>query len=195
MKKQKPDPIDSWTGSHQDEENSGFIDLIDPASNNLSNQLRFFLNQLRLRRIQCSRSDHIMTIVDSLKSEHTPDCLHVASGQLWSFKLIEDISNRLRARSDYHSILKDGSHDQAEQDVKDFYWIEESPVTYGRDTSVCKTKIEAIGWFFHIEHITNPVTSVKKDTKQKDEVTILSKMKLINLVRTEASDQWLSIHR
>jgi hypothetical protein len=38
------DPIDSSSGSHQGEGNSGFIDLIDPASDYLSDQLRFFLN-------------------------------------------------------------------------------------------------------------------------------------------------------
>jgi hypothetical protein len=43
------DPIDSLIGSHQDEGNSGFIDLFDPASDYLPNQLGFFLNQLRLR--------------------------------------------------------------------------------------------------------------------------------------------------
>jgi hypothetical protein len=42
------DPIDFST-SHQDKVNSGFIDLIDLATNYLSDQLRFFLNQLRLR--------------------------------------------------------------------------------------------------------------------------------------------------
>jgi hypothetical protein len=80
------------------------------------------------------------------------------------------------------------------QDVKDFYWIEESPVTYGWDTSVCKTKIEVIWWSFYIEYIINPVTPMKKDTEQEDEATILSKKKLISLVRTEASDRWLLIH-
>jgi hypothetical protein len=49
------------------------------------------------------------------------DWLHVTPGQLWSFKLIEDTSNWLRARSDYHSVLKYESHDQSEQDVKDFF--------------------------------------------------------------------------
>jgi hypothetical protein len=47
--KRRLDLIDSSTGSHQDEGNSGFIDLIDPASDYLPDQLRFFLNQLRLR--------------------------------------------------------------------------------------------------------------------------------------------------
>jgi hypothetical protein len=190
MKKKKPDPIDSSTRSPQDERNSGFIDLFDPTSDNLPKQLRFFLNQLRLRWRRCSRlgSYHIRTIMDSLKSDHAPDWLH--TGQLWSFKLIENTSNRLRARSNYHSILKDESYDQSEQDVKDFYWIEESP-----DTSVCKTKIEVIWWSFHIEYNTNPMTSVKKDTKQDDEATVLLKIKLTSLVRTEASDQWLPIHR
>jgi hypothetical protein len=42
------DPINSSTESPRDEGNSGFIDLIDPASDYLSDQLRFFLNQLRL---------------------------------------------------------------------------------------------------------------------------------------------------
>jgi hypothetical protein len=41
------DPIDSSTRSHQDEGNSRFIDLIDPASDYLPDQLRFFLDQLR----------------------------------------------------------------------------------------------------------------------------------------------------
>jgi hypothetical protein len=49
LKKRRLDPIDSSTGSHQDEGNSGFINLIDPASDYLPDQLRFFLNQLRLR--------------------------------------------------------------------------------------------------------------------------------------------------
>jgi hypothetical protein len=62
-----------------------------------------------------------------------------------------------------------------------------------RDTSVYKTKIEVIWWSFHIEHITNPVTSGKKDAEQEAEATILSKMKSISLVRTETSDWWLSI--
>jgi hypothetical protein len=43
------DPIDSSTGSQQDEENSEFIDLLDPTSDYLPDQLRFFLNQLRLK--------------------------------------------------------------------------------------------------------------------------------------------------
>jgi hypothetical protein len=37
------------------------------------------------------------------------------------FTLVEDTSNRLHTRSDYHSVLKDGSHDQSERDVKDFF--------------------------------------------------------------------------
>jgi hypothetical protein len=48
-KKRRLDPLDSSTVSHQDEGNSGFIDPIDIASDYLSDQLRFFLNQLRLR--------------------------------------------------------------------------------------------------------------------------------------------------
>jgi hypothetical protein len=43
------DLIDSSIGSHQDEGNSGLINLIDPASDYLLDQLRFFFNQLRLR--------------------------------------------------------------------------------------------------------------------------------------------------
>jgi hypothetical protein len=38
--KRRLDPIDSSTGSHQDEGNTGFIDLIDPTSNYLPDQLR-----------------------------------------------------------------------------------------------------------------------------------------------------------
>jgi hypothetical protein len=45
-------------------------------------------------------------------------------------------------------------------------FFEESSVTHRRDTSVHKTKIEAIGWYFYIEHITNPLTSVKKYADQ-----------------------------
>jgi hypothetical protein len=69
------DMIDSSTESHQDEGSSGFIDPIDLASDYLPDQLRFFLNQLKLRRRQCSVSDshHVKTNVDLLKSEHTPD--------------------------------------------------------------------------------------------------------------------------
>jgi hypothetical protein len=103
------DPIDSSTGSHQDKGNSDFIDLIDPTFDYLPDQLRFFLNQLRLRCRQCSISDsyHIRTMVDSLKSDHSPDWLCVTSGHFWSFTLVEDTSNRLHAHSDYHSVLKD----------------------------------------------------------------------------------------
>jgi hypothetical protein len=64
--------------------------------------------------------------------------------------------------------------------VNDFF-IEESRVTHRRDTGVYKIKIEAIGWSFHIEHITNPMTSVKKDTEQEDEATILSKTEVDQL--------------
>jgi hypothetical protein len=44
------------------------------------------------------------------------------------FKL-EDAHNRLHARSDHHSPLKDGSHDRAMQDMKDFL-IEGSSVIH-----------------------------------------------------------------
>jgi hypothetical protein len=43
------DPIDSSIGSHQNEENSKFIDPIDPTSDYLFDQYRFFLNRLKLR--------------------------------------------------------------------------------------------------------------------------------------------------
>jgi hypothetical protein len=121
--------------------------------------------------------------VDSLKLEHTLDWLHVTSGQIWSFKIAVDASNRLRACSDYHSVLKDENYDQLEQDMNDFF--EESSVTHWRDTSVYKTKMEVIWWYFHIEHIINHVISVKKDAKQENEVTIMSKMKSLSLVQTE----------
>jgi hypothetical protein len=39
---------------------------------------------------------------------------------------------------------------------------------------------------FYIEHITNPMTSMKNDAEHEDEAAILSKIKLI---RTEAFDQ------
>jgi hypothetical protein len=191
------DLIDSSTGSYQEKGNSRFIDLIDPASDYLPDQLRFFLNQLRLRWRQCciSYSHHINTTVGSLKSEHALNWLHITSVQLWSFKLVEDVSNQLCACSDYHSVLKDGSHDQSEQDVNDFYWIEESSVTHRWDTGIYKTKIEDIWWYFHIEHITNPVTSLKKDVEQEDETTIMSKMKSLSLVRTDGSSWQLLISR
>jgi hypothetical protein len=196
-RKRRLDPIYSSIGSHQDKGNSGFIDLIDPVSNYLPDQLRFFLNQLKLRWRQYSTlgSHHIRITVDSIKSEHAQDWLRITLGQLWSFKLVEDASNWLRARSDYHSVLKDESHDQSKQDMNDVYWIEKSSVTHRWDTSIYKIKIEVIEWSFHIEHITNPVISVKKEVEHEDEATILSKMKLISLVRTEASDRWLPIHR
>jgi hypothetical protein len=44
------DLINSSMRSHQDEGNSGIIDLIDSASDYLLNQLKFFFNQLRLRQ-------------------------------------------------------------------------------------------------------------------------------------------------
>jgi hypothetical protein len=48
------DLIDSSIGSHQDEGNSGFIDLIDPVSNYLFDQLRFFsqLAQIKMKIMQ-----------------------------------------------------------------------------------------------------------------------------------------------
>jgi hypothetical protein len=55
-----------------------------------------------------------------MKSEHVSDWFRVSSGQLWSFKL-EDAHNRLHARSNHHSPLKDGSHDRSIQDMKDFF--------------------------------------------------------------------------
>jgi hypothetical protein len=48
------------------------------------------------------------------------DWFYVTLGQFWSFKL-EDAHYRLHARSDHHSPLKDGSHDRAIQDMKDFF--------------------------------------------------------------------------
>jgi hypothetical protein len=46
------------------------------------------------------------------------------------------------------------------------------------------TKIEAIGWSFYIEHITNPITLLKKDAEQKDKSTIMpKKMKSLSLSR------------
>jgi hypothetical protein len=69
----------------------------------------------------------------------------------------------------------------------------ESLVIHRRDTSIYKTKIEAIEWFFYIKHITNPMTSVKKEVKQEDQAIIMSKRKSFNLVRTERFDRWLPI--
>jgi hypothetical protein len=40
-----------------------------------------------------------------------------------------------------------------------------------------------------IKHITNAITSVKKDDKQEDETSIMPKMKSLSLIRTEESDQ------
>jgi hypothetical protein len=48
---------------------------------------------------------------------------------------------------------------------------------------------------FYIEHITNPVTSVKKDAEQEDEAAIMPKMKLLSLIRTEGFDWRLPISR
>jgi hypothetical protein len=44
------DLIDFSTRSHQDEENSEIIDPIDSAPDYLSDQLKYFFNQLRLRQ-------------------------------------------------------------------------------------------------------------------------------------------------
>jgi hypothetical protein len=60
-------------------------------------------------------------------------------------KLVEDAPNQLHICSDYHSVIKDGSHDQSKQDVNDFYWIEESSVTHRWDISVYMIKIKVIG--------------------------------------------------
>jgi hypothetical protein len=43
------DPIDSSIGSHNDEVNSGFIDLIDPTSDYLPDQLRFFPQSVQIK--------------------------------------------------------------------------------------------------------------------------------------------------
>jgi hypothetical protein len=67
--------------------------------------------------------------------------------------------------------------------MNDFF--EESSVTHWRDTSVYKTKMEVIWWYFHIEHIINPVISVKKDVEQENKATIIPKMKSLSLVQTE----------
>jgi hypothetical protein len=188
------DLIDSSTGSHQDEGNGGFIDPIDLASDHLPDQLRFFFNQLRLRRRQCSISDshHIKTTVNLLKSEHTSDWLRDISGQLWSFKAyrrcIQSTPHPFRL-----SLSTKGLKSQPIKiRLKDFF--EENSVTHWRDTSVYKIKIKDIGWSFHIERITNTVTSVKKDAEQEDEATIMLKMKPFSLVRTEGSDQRLPIN-
>jgi hypothetical protein len=71
----------------------------------------------------------------------------------------------------------------------------ESPVIHWRDISIYKKKIEVIEWSFYIEHITNPVTSVKKEVEHEDEATIRLKMKSLIVVRIEESNQWLPISR
>jgi hypothetical protein len=58
--------MDFSTGSHQDEGNSGITDLIDPTSEYLPDQLRFFLNWLRLRQ------------------DSTLDRVHITSELLWT---------------------------------------------------------------------------------------------------------------
>jgi hypothetical protein len=73
--------------------------------------------------------------------------------------------------------------------------LKKAQLPHLRDISVYKTKTEVIGWSFHIEHITNPVTSVKKEAEHEDQATILSQVKLISLVQTEVSDQWVPIRR
>jgi hypothetical protein len=55
------------------------------------------------------------------------------------------------------------------------------------------TKLEGIRWSFHIEHITNPVTSMKKEAEHEDEVTIRPKMKSLILVRIEGFNRRLPI--
>jgi hypothetical protein len=55
-----------------------------------------------------------------IRSEHVSAWFHVTSGQLWSFKL-EDAHNRLYARPDHHSPLKDRSHGREIQDMKNFF--------------------------------------------------------------------------
>jgi hypothetical protein len=80
--------------------------------------------------------------------------------------LVEDTFNRLHTCSDYYLVLKDESHNQSEQGV--IFFIE-SPVIHRWDT---KIKIEAIWWSFHIKHVTNPVTSMKKEAEHEDGATI-----------------------
>jgi hypothetical protein len=58
--------------------------------------------------------------------------------------------------------------------MKDFF-IEGSPVIHQRNFNAYKIKIKVIGFSFHIEHITNSVTSVKKEATLEDEAIILSK--------------------
>jgi hypothetical protein len=45
-----------------------------------------------------------------------------------------------------------------------------------------RQKLKSYDDFFYIEHITNPVTSVKKDVEQEDETSIMPKMKSLSLV-------------
>jgi hypothetical protein len=108
-----------------------------------------------------------------MKLKHMSDWFCVTSGQLWSFKF-EDAHNWLHACSDHHSPLKDESHDRSIQDMKDFL-IEGSPVIHQRNFNAYNTKIEAIWRSFHIGHITNHATSVKKEATHKDKATIISK--------------------
>jgi hypothetical protein len=56
-----------------------------------------------------------------MKSEHMLDWFHVTSEQLWSFKL-EDAHNRLHARSDHHSPLKDVSQGNTRYEWFFFDW-------------------------------------------------------------------------
>jgi hypothetical protein len=54
-----------------------------------------------------------------MKSEHMSDWFLILE-QLWSFNL-EDAHNQHHVYSDYHSSLKDGSHDREIQDMNDFF--------------------------------------------------------------------------
>jgi hypothetical protein len=74
------------------------------------------------------------------------DCLRVTSGQLGSFKLVEDESNQLRVRSDYHSVLKDEGQDQSEQDVKDS--LEKTQLHTNEIPVYTRQKLKSYGDFF-----------------------------------------------
>jgi hypothetical protein len=108
-----------------------------------------------------------------MKSEHMSDWFRVTLGQLWSFKL-EDAHNRLHSRSDHHWPLKDGSHDRAIQDMKDFFDWRKS------DYPLKKFQhIEGKNWshrviFSYWTH-HQPRDISEEGSHNEDEATILSK--------------------
>jgi hypothetical protein len=76
---------------------------------------------------------------------------------------------------------------------KEFIYLPQIQPT-NETTTQSRQKLKPICDLF-IEHLPKPVTLVMKEVEQEDEATIMPKMKLLSLIRTEGSDRQLLISR